>query len=82
MYCSEVLILNKSDENTLVMWERKILRKIFSPVKESGVWRIRTKQLMDLHIKPDVISEIRKGRLRWLGRVERILSARTVKKVF
>ena len=37
MYDLEVWTLRKSDENTLVMWERNILRKIFGPVKENGV---------------------------------------------
>jgi hypothetical protein len=37
---------------------------------------------MDLYIEPDIISEIRKGRLRWLGHVERMPEERTVKKEF
>jgi hypothetical protein len=37
---------------------------------------------MDLSIEPDIISEIRKGRLRYLGHVERMPEERTVKKVF
>jgi ABC-type uncharacterized transport system ATPase subunit len=83
MYGSEVLTLNKSDEKTLVIWERKTLRKIFGPVKESGIWTIRSNhEFMDMHRQPDFISEIRKGRLRWDGRVERIPSQRTMKKVF
>jgi hypothetical protein len=35
---------------------------------------------MDLFRESDFISEIRKGRLRWLGHVERIPEGRTVKK--
>jgi hypothetical protein len=38
---------------------------------------------MDLYIEPDTtISENIKGRLRWLGHVERMSEERTVKKVF
>ena len=38
---------------------------------------------MDLYIEPDTtISEIIKGRLPWLGHVERMSEERTVKKVF
>jgi hypothetical protein len=49
------------------MWQTEILRKIFGPVKENGTWRVRTNQeLVDLYREPDIISEIRKGRLRWL----------------
>ena len=63
--------------------EKKILRKIFGPIKENYVWRIRTNHdLIDLQKEPDIVSEIRKERLRWLGHVERMPEERTVKKVF
>jgi hypothetical protein len=35
---------------------------------------------MDLYRGPDIISENRKGRLRWLGHEERMPEERTVKK--
>jgi hypothetical protein len=35
-----------------------------------------------LYTEPNIISEIRKGRLKWLGHVERMPEERTVKKVF
>ena len=35
--------LSKSDENSLAVWERKTMRRIYGPVKKkNGVWRIRT----------------------------------------
>jgi hypothetical protein len=37
---------------------------------------------MDLYMEPDIISDIRKGRLQWLGHVDRKLEERTVKKMF
>lgn len=64
MYCSAVWTLSKSDENGLAVGERKILRRIHGPVKENGVWRIRTeKEFVDLCSEPCDISAIRKGRL-------------------
>jgi hypothetical protein len=36
---------------------------------------------MNLYREPDVISEIRKGRLRWLRHMEGMPDERTVKKV-
>jgi hypothetical protein len=36
---------------------------------------------VDVCREPDTISEIRKGRLKWLGHVERMPEERTVKKV-
>ena len=63
---------------------RKVLRKKnICPVKENYVWRIRINQdLIDLQREQDIVSEIRKPRLRWLGHVERMSEERTVKKVF
>jgi hypothetical protein len=58
------------------------LKIIFGQVKEIGVWRIRNNtEWQHLYRKPD-ISDIRKGRLRWLGHVERMSEEITVKKVF
>jgi hypothetical protein len=37
---------------------------------------------MDLCREADIISEIREGRLRWLGEAERLPEERTVDKVF
>jgi hypothetical protein len=58
---SEVWSLCRNDANTLVMWKRKISRRIFGPVKENGMWRICTNQeLTNPYREPDIISEIRK----------------------
>jgi hypothetical protein len=52
--------MNKSDENSLAIWEMKIPRKIFGPIKENGVWKIRGNQeSMELHRETDIISGIR-----------------------
>ena len=43
MYASETWTLSESDIglSRLSIFERKILRKIYGPVKEGKVWRIR-----------------------------------------
>jgi hypothetical protein len=83
VYGSEVWTLRKSDENTLAVWERKMLGIIFGAVTENGVWRMHTNhELMNMGREPDIISEIRKGRLKWLGHMERMSEERAVKKVF
>jgi hypothetical protein len=33
--------------NKLLIFERKILRKIFGPNNENGIWRIKTNQELD-----------------------------------
>jgi hypothetical protein len=51
VYGSEVWTLRKSDENTLAVWERKMLGRIFGAVTENGVWRMHTNhELMNLFI--------------------------------
>jgi hypothetical protein len=63
--------MSRNDVNTLALSLRKILGTIFGPVKEKCVWRIGTNQeLMNLYREPDIILEIRKGRLGWLEHVE------------
>jgi hypothetical protein len=40
-YGSESWILAVEEKRTLVVFERKILRKMYGPVKENELWRIR-----------------------------------------
>jgi hypothetical protein len=42
MYVPKVWMFRKSDENTIGIWERKILSKIFVSVKENDGWTIST----------------------------------------
>jgi hypothetical protein len=37
------LDIEHSDENALQIFERKSIRKIYGPVCEDGVWRVRSK---------------------------------------
>jgi hypothetical protein len=69
---SETWCPTASDERSLRTWERKVSRKIYGPVYDNVIWRIRTnKELMTLYQVLDVVAEIKKARLRWLGHVER-----------
>jgi hypothetical protein len=40
-YGSETWTLTMEEERALAVFERKILRKIYGPVKENEMWRIR-----------------------------------------
>jgi hypothetical protein len=65
------------------VWERKVPRKIFGAVSENGTWRPRTnKEIADLYKEPEIVTEIKRNRLRWIGHVERIEDSRSVKKIF
>jgi hypothetical protein len=66
-----------------MVFERKILRKIFGPKIENGIWRIKTNQELDEIMKrKNIINFIRAQRLIWLGYIERMQSTRMVKTIF
>jgi len=50
--------MNKSEENSLAIWEMKIPSKIYGPIQENGVWRIRSNQgsmYMYMYREPDTV---------------------------
>jgi hypothetical protein len=54
-------------------FERKILRRIISPVNENGRWRRRcNKELYSVYKGPVVTDIVRAARLRWAGHVVRM----------
>jgi hypothetical protein len=60
-----------------------VLRKIYRPVYDNRNWRIRTnKELIVLYQELDIVAEIKKARLRWLGHVERMSDDRVIKKLY
>jgi len=64
-YACETWTLKETITNRLMVFERRILRKIFGPINESGIWRIKTNQELDKIIKhKNIINFIRVQRLR------------------
>jgi hypothetical protein len=60
--CGETWILEETTINKLLVFERKILRKIFGPNNENGIWRMKTNQELDEIIRhTDIINFIRAG---------------------
>jgi hypothetical protein len=76
--------LKKIIKNKLMLFESKVLRKIFGPAKErDGVWRIRTNDELDKLIRHNnVINYIKAKRLSWFGHLHRMPEERMVKKVY
>jgi predicted GIY-YIG superfamily endonuclease len=65
-----------------MVFERKVLRKIFGPTNENGIWRMKTNQELDKIIKhKNIINFIRAQRLGWLGHSERMQETRMVKAI-
>jgi hypothetical protein len=59
MFGCEAWSMTEQDKTRLNMWERKILRKVYGPVTEQGVWRIRrNEELRQLYKAPDLVVDI------------------------
>jgi hypothetical protein len=70
-------------EEALRVWERKILRKVYSLKRDTNGWRIRTnKELQDQYRSADIVTSIKVRRLEWAGHVVRMKDERMVKTVF
>jgi hypothetical protein len=53
-YGSERWPLSEKDKNLLQLFERRILRRIYGPINEGGIWRIRyNNELHKLCKEPD-----------------------------
>jgi hypothetical protein len=70
LYGSETWPLRKMDEHRFIVFERKVLRKIYGPVKDeiTGEWRRRKNiKLETLYGSSGILEVIRSRRLRWAG---------------
>jgi len=54
-YGSESWTLTMEEERALAVFERKILRKIYGPVQENELWRIRRNDVFEVIIKGENI---------------------------
>jgi hypothetical protein len=82
-YSCETWILKDTIVDKLLVIKKKILRKIFGPNNENGIWRIKTNQELDEIIKhKNIINFIRAQRLSWLGHIERMQGTRMVKAIY
>jgi hypothetical protein len=72
-YASETWVLTKK----ISTWERKGPRKIFGLANKRNGWRIRSKQeLRCMYQDLEIVTTIRKLRLKWLGDIHRMSSQR------
>lgn len=82
-YASQAWVVLKSEEKNLLIFERKILRIIFGPVKEGGIWRSRkNKKLCEPFGEADLVSVVEVNRLRWAGHVLRMSEGEVTRKLF
>ena len=76
---SETWVLKETTIQKLLVFERKILRRIFGPTKENQIQRIKTNEELDKLIKhKNIVSYIKAQRLSWFGHVQRMPDTGTV----
>jgi hypothetical protein len=62
-YGAETWTLTVTDENALRMFESKIIRKIYGPLMENNVWRIRYNEELNTLLKgEDIVRFIKSQR--------------------
>jgi len=60
-------------QNLLRIFKRKILQKIYGPMQEGDIWRIRNNEELNRLINgEDIVKFIKAQRIRWLGHVKRM----------
>jgi hypothetical protein len=73
----------KKKEQALLIFERKIFRRIYGPKYEDGEWKSRTnRELEELNNGENIVKLIKGQRISWLGHLERIEDYRMPKKIF
>ena len=81
-YACETWVLKETIKTKLMVFERKVLRKIFGPTKQrDGMWRIKTNDELDkLKRRKIIINYIKAQRLSWFGHLHQMSEDRLVKK--
>jgi len=66
----------------LRIFERKILQKIYGPIQEGDIWRIRNNEELNKTINgEDIVKFVNAQRIRWLGYVKRMEVRTTPRKM-
>jgi len=82
-YGCETWAMTVTEQNRLLVFERRVLRKIYGPTLDNdGTWRIKTNEELEILIKrKNIVKFIKSQRLRRAAHVIRMDTKRIVKKV-
>ena len=68
MIASDAWTLTKKEEQALLIFERKILRRIYGPKYENGEWKSRTyREPVEMSKGENIVKWIKGQRTSWLG---------------
>ena len=80
---SESWTLAVGEERAVAVFERKILRKVYGPVKENEFWRIRRNDELEAIMKGEnTVRFMKCQRIQWLGHIERMQHISVPKKMY
>ena len=75
--------MTKKEDQALLIFERKIFRRIYGPKYENGEWKSRTnRELEEISKGENIVKWIKGQRIRWLGHLERMEEDSMPKKIF
>ena len=83
-YSCQTWVLKENIKSKLKVFERKVLRRIYGPTKETdGTWRINSnEELNRLTGNKNIINYIKAQRLAWFGHVHLMPDDSMVKRVY
>jgi hypothetical protein len=75
--------MTKKEEQALLIFERKIFRRIYGPKYENAKWKSRTnRELEEMNGGENIVKWIKGQRISWLCHMERMEEDRMPKKIF
>jgi len=82
-YGAEAWTLTKKEAQAVLIFERKIFRRIYGPKYENGEWKSRTNRKLEGMSKGEIVVKWIKGqRINWLDHLEGMEEDRMPKKSF
>jgi len=82
-YGAETWTMTKKEEQAVLIFERKMFRRIYGPKYEDGEWKRRTNRVLEgLSKGENIVKWIKGQRISWLGHLERKEENRMPKKIF
>jgi len=80
-YGAETWTFTKKEEQAMLIFERKIFRRIYGPKYENGEWKSRTnRELEETSKRENIVKWIKGQRISWLGHLEGMEGDRMPKK--
>jgi hypothetical protein len=74
--------MTKKEDEALLIFERKIFRRIYGPKNENGEWKSRTNiELEEISKGENIVKWLKGQRISWLGHLERMEVDRMPKKI-